>query len=160
MNFDQIKNLVMFKELVCPISNEKIDSNVSRLTIFISVILVAIFIFTLQPWFLYVAALDYFIRAFGNSQYSPLRFLALKISEIFGWSPKMIDKAPKVFASRLGFLCLLASSGLIIIGQTLASIIIAAMAGSLFLLDASNIICVGCVIYHHLVFPHFKNEKV
>lgn len=146
----------MIKDLICPISNEKIDSYVSQLTIFISVVLVVVFIFTGQPIPLYVAALDYGIRAFSSGELSPLRFIAIQLSKLFGWKPKMIDKAPKVFASRLGFLCLLASSILININMPTASIVIAVMATSLFLLDALGIVCVGCLIYHHLVFPYFR----
>src|ERR1035437_1222963 len=107
----------MRNNLLCPISNEKIDSNVSRLTIFISVILVIIFIFTLQPLFLYIATFDYCMRAFTSGTYSPLRFIAHGINTLLKWEHKMIDKAPKVFASRLGFLCLFASSILISIAM-------------------------------------------
>lgn len=149
----------MLKDLICPISNEKTDSNVSRLTIFISVILVVVFMFTLQPLFLYIAAADYFIRAFLKVEYSPLRFVALSISRLLKWKPKLIDKAPKVFASRLGFICLAASAILFHLGSFTASIAVAAMASSLFLLDALHIVCVGCVIYHHLVSPFFKNDN-
>lgn len=149
----------MLKGLICPISGERIDSNVSRLTIFISVLLVVVFIITQQPLPLYIAAFDYFVRAFGNMQYSPLRFIALKIAQAFGWTPKMIDKAPKVFASRLGFICLFTASLLFNLGMATASIIVAGMAGSLFLLDAMGIVCVGCLIYHNLVFPFFGNSN-
>lgn len=146
----------MFKNLICPISNEKIDSYISQLTIFLSVILASIFMITLKPQFLYVAALDYCIRAFSNGNYSPLRFIAIMISKILKWKPKMIDKAPKVFASRLGFLCLFASSILITINSPIASVSIALMATSLFLLDALGIVCVGCLIYHHIVYPIYQ----
>ncbi len=148
----------MIQGLVCPISNEKTDGNVSRLTIFISIILVVIFIFTHHPLYLYIAAFDYFIRAFLKVEYSPLRFAALNISKLLKWNPKLIDKAPKVFASRLGFICLFVSAVLINLGASTASIITAAIASSLFLLDALGIVCVGCLIYHHLVFPLFKNS--
>ena len=147
----------MFKNLICPVSNEKIDSYVSRLTIFMSVILVAVFIFTRNPLFLYTAAFDYCIRAFSSGGFSPLRFIAIQLTKIFRRDPKMIDKAPKVFASRLGFLCLFAASILISINLPVASTVIAAMATSLFLLDALGIICVGCLIYHNVVFPFYQN---
>lgn len=146
----------MFRDLICPISTERIDSNVSRLTILISSILVIVFIFTSQPIPLYIAALDYGIRAFGNSDFSPLRLIAKGIAGALSWNTKMIDKAPKVFASRLGFLCLLASTILINLDFELAAISISAMATSLFLLDAVGNYCVGCLIYHHLVYPFFK----
>lgn len=148
----------MLRSLICPVSNDKIDSYVSQLTIFISVLLVVTFIFTLQPAFLYIATLDYGIRAFSSGEYSPLRFIAIQVSELVKWNPKMIDKAPKVFASRLGFLCLLASSVLINIQFPMSALIIATLATTLFLLDALGIVCVGCLIYHHLVFPFYKNR--
>lgn len=146
----------MFSQLVCPISNEKIDSNVSRLTIFISVILVTIFMVTDQRILLYIAATDYFIRAFTSGKVSPLRFVALQVSNVLNWTPKMINKAPKVFAARLGFICLFSSAVLVNLGYSTASIVTASMACSLFVLDALGIVCLGCVIYHHLVFPFFK----
>ncbi len=148
----------MLTNLICPVSNEKIDSNVSRLTIFISVILVCVFMFTGVAVPLYIAAIDYGIRAFTSGKFSPLRMIAALVVKGFGWQPKMIDKAPKVFASRLGFLCLLASSVLVNINMLTAAIGVAAMATSLFLLDASGIVCVGCLIYHHLVFPFFYRK--
>jgi len=149
----------MLQSIICPISNEKIDSNVSRLTIFISVILVIVYIFTHQPFYLYLAALDYFIRAFLKVEYSPLRFVALSISNMLKLKPKLIDKAPKVFTSRLGIICLFTAAILFNLGLTTASIGITIMASSLFLLDALNIVCVGCLIYHNLVFPMFKNTN-
>lgn len=149
----------MLKGLVCPISSEKIDSNISRLTIFISIIFVSIFIFTREALYLYVPVFDYFIRAFTRSLFSPLRFIATKISIMLGWSSKMIDKAPKVFASRLGFLCLFASLVLIKLGLVTSSLIIAGIASTLFLLDALDVVCVGCLIYHHLVFPLFRDSN-
>lgn len=150
----------MIKNLICPVSNEKIDSYVSQLTIFFSVILVVSFMLAWQPVFLYIAAFDYGIRAFTNGNLSPLKAIAILVSRLFKWKPKMIDKAPKVFASRLGFLCLLASSILINVGLPSASVVIAIMATSLFLLDALGIICVGCVIYHHFVFPFYQKQKL
>lgn len=146
----------MFKNLVCPVSNEKIDKNLNQLTIFLSVILVSVSLITKNPVFLYIAAFDYFIRAFLNVQFSPLRLIAVGSKKLFRWNSRMIDKAPKIFASRLGFLCLLASSILINIDFPTASVIIALTASSLFMLDALGIVCVGCLIYHHIVFPFYQ----
>jgi len=63
------------KNIVCPISTEKIDSNVSRLTVFLNVILIALFLVTLNPIFIIVVTLDYFIRAALEAKYSPLWLL-------------------------------------------------------------------------------------
>lgn len=145
----------MFKDIVCPVSGDKIDRNVSQLTIFQSVILVGLFIYFKQPVYLYIAALDYFVRAFVDGQYSPLRFIANYIASFLRLKPRMIDKAPKLFASRVGFLCLLCTCLLFNVNMLTGSLVIAAFAGSLFLLDALGIVCVGCLMYHHLVYPIF-----
>ena len=63
------------KNIVCPISTEEIDSNVSRLTVFLNVILMALFLGTLNPIFIIVVTLDYFIRAALEAKYSPLWLL-------------------------------------------------------------------------------------
>lgn len=147
----------MFKNLICPVSNEKIDSYVSQLTSFMNFTLVLVSIITHKPLFLYMAAFDCCIRAFSSGRFSPLRLIAIQLTKIFRWEPKMIDKASKVFASSLGFLCLLVSSILINIDLSVASNVIAGMATSLFLLDAFGIICVGCLIYHTVVFPFYQN---
>jgi hypothetical protein len=69
-----------FKDVVCPISIEKIDSSVSRTTIFINVLLMVCFVFTLNPIFIGIVAIDYFIRATMKTKYSPIRVIALKIT--------------------------------------------------------------------------------
>jgi hypothetical protein len=130
----------------------------SRLTVFLGILLVVIFMLTGAVMPLYIATVDYFIRAFSNGEYSPLRIMSASLVKTFGWEPKMIDKAPKVFASRLGFLCLLASSILVNLNLPTVAIYVSAMVTSLFLLDALGIVCVGCVIYHHIVFPIFNNK--
>lgn len=140
-------------------SANRIDSVVNRLTIFISVVFVCVSFLTNEPLYLFIATGDYFIRAFLNPLLSPLRFVALYISRLLKLKPRMIDMAPKVFASRLGFLCLFASSVLVSVGMSTASMSIAAMACTLFVLDALGIICVGCVIYHNVVYPIAYGSK-
>ncbi len=95
----------MFESIVCPISSVKVNSNVSRLTVFINAVLMIVFMFTLNPIFLYVVTVDYGIRAMGYNNYSPLCFLASLIVKLTGSKFKIVDKAPKMFASRLGFTC-------------------------------------------------------
>jgi hypothetical protein len=63
------------------------------------------FMLTLNPIFLYVVTFDYGIRAMGYNNFSPLCFLAALIIKLIGSKSKMVDKAPKMFASRLGFIC-------------------------------------------------------
>jgi hypothetical protein len=147
------------KTLICPVSNKKVDSTISRLTIFFIVVLLLLFILTQQPAFAILAAVDYSLRASWNGEYSPLRLLlgspivkSLKVPE------KMVQAAPKVFASRLGFLCALAASVLSLLGYITAAQVVAGLLAGLAFMDSVFNLCMGCMIYNYIVFPFLGEE--
>ena len=149
----------MFTNIICPVSADKVDSNTSRLTVFINAALMIAFMVTLQPVLIYIVTIDYGIRAFGYNRYSPLCKLSSIILKTVGWKTKMVDKAPKMFASRLGFLCALAGSVFITLNMETASIAIIGLFVVLALLDSVVNLCVGCLIYNHFVFPFYKGTN-
>ncbi len=146
----------MFSNIICPISSEKVDSHVSRLTVFINAVLMIVFMITLSPTPLFIVTLDYGIRALGYNQYSPICLVSSILVKMFGWKAKMVDKAPKVFASRLGFICAFLGSVFITLNLPVAAVVIIALFTVLAVLDSVFDYCVGCMIYHHFVFPYFK----
>lgn len=148
----------MLTNLVCPVSPEKVDSHVSRLTVFINAALMIAFMFTLQPILLYIVTIDYGIRAAGYNHYSPLCFIASNIVRLTGSKPKMVDKAPKMFASRLGFICATLGVVFISLDMVMASMGIIGFFTALALADSVLNFCVGCLIYNYLVFPFFKDK--
>ncbi len=148
-----------FSEIVCPISNVKVDGNVNRLTAFIVVIFLALYLYTSNPYFMIIAAMDYFIRAFVNHRYSPLRLIARGVSNLIHLPKKEINVAPKIFASRLGFLCAFASVIFFYVGMPTASIIITIILSSLAIMDSVFNYCVGCLIYNTLVFPFYERNN-
>jgi len=148
------------KNLVCPISTETIDSNVSRLTVFFNVILMAIFLVTLNPAFIIVVTLDYFIRAAIHVKYSPIRLIALWGIGLLRLKKKPIGLAQKVFASRLGFLVALTSTVLILSGYPFASMAMAGLLMALSIMDSVFNFCVGCRIYSYVVIPYYKMKQM
>ncbi|HWB25619.1 MAG TPA: DUF4395 domain-containing protein [Chitinophagaceae bacterium] len=144
--------------IICPVSDELIDSNVSRLTVFLNVVLMALFIITLKPIFIYLVAADYFIRAALKVQYSPLRLVALTAINSLSLQKKPINLAPKIFASRLGFLCALASSVLVFLGFPVAAAIVAGFLMILSVMDSVFNFCVGCIIYNYIVYPFYHKK--
>lgn len=147
-----------FKDVVCPISVEKIDSNVSRITIFLNVILMVFFVFTLNPAFIGIVTIDYFTRAIVKVEYSPLRTIAIQISNLLKLDKKPINQAQKVFASRLGFLCSFSAMVLSFLGYPTSAIIIAGTLLFLSTLDSVFNFCAGCLIYNYLVYPFYKDK--
>src|SRR4051812_8960278 len=90
--------------LICPISPLRVNENVARVTAFLIVILVALYIFFPNPYLPLFLGIDFYIRGFTSLRYSPLSWLAAKINAIFQWPVLMTDKAKKIFAARVGFL--------------------------------------------------------
>ncbi|HWB26795.1 MAG TPA: DUF4395 domain-containing protein [Chitinophagaceae bacterium] len=144
--------------IISPVSDELIDSNVSRLTVFLNVVLMALFITTLKTIFIYLVATDYFIRAALKVQYSPLRLVALTAINCLSLQKKPINLAPKIFASRLGFLCALASSVLIFLGFPVAAAIVAGFLMILSVMDSVFNFCVGCIIYNYIVYLFYHKK--
>jgi len=149
----------MLNNLVCPISNKKIDSYLSRITVFLNVLLMLTYIFTRNPVFLLVVVADYLIRAFFNVKLSPMRFLAKFIRGLIKLDPKYIDLAPKVFAARLGFVFAFSALIAFVAGFNLLSIAIAIFLMTLSILDSVFDFCLGCFVYHYLVFPFFNKQN-
>ncbi|PHN05476.1 DUF4395 family protein [Flavilitoribacter nigricans] len=148
------------KTLICPVSTKRVDSSVSRLTIFFIVVLLLLFLVTKAPIFAIIAAVDYSFRASWNGQYSPLRLaLAVPITKSLNVPEKLVQAAPKVFASRLGLLCALAAAILSLLGYLTAAQIVAGFLAVLAFMDAALNLCMGCMIYHYLVFPLLGEEN-
>lgn len=131
----------------CPISNKKIDNNVSRLTVFFTVTFMTAFIFTRNPIYMIIATTDTAIRAWLDVKYSPLKWMASKAINSIKISPDTIDLAKKTFASRLGMLCGLVSVFFYFLGFEWTSLFVAGFWLLLAILDAVFNFCLGCVIY-------------
>lgn len=145
----------VFNDLICPISNTKIDSHLSRLTVFLNVALIGLYLLTGSLYFMVLVAIDYGIRAIWKPNYSPLRWVAAKLVRILGWSEKLADQAPKLFASRVGFLFAFTSVLLSPINHT-ASLIVAGILLVFAVLDSVFNFCVGCITYSYLVLPFYQ----
>jgi len=146
----------MMTNVVCPMSIVKIDSNISRTTVFLNVILMVIFMVTYNPIFAYIVAADYFIRASIGGKFSPIMYIAKAIIKPLNLKAKLIGLSQKVFASRLGFLCALAAVIFYHYDVYLGSMISMGMLAVLSFMDSVLNFCVGCVIYNYLVYPLFK----
>ena len=146
------------KEIVCPISIEKIDSNVSRLTVFINVVLMGLYLYAQNPLFIGIVACDYLIRAVFKVEYSPIRFLAYSIVSAINVKKKPINLAPKIFASRLGLICALTAAVLQLLGYSTGALITAGLLMVLSIMDSVFNFCVGCLIYNFFVYPFYKDK--
>lgn len=142
---------MIVKQLICPVSTEKVNENVVRTTALFVIVMVAAGIWLPLPVLLILVAADFFIRAFTKSKLSPLSFVSQQIVAITKLKSKPIDKAPKIFAARIGFLMSTAVVLLYFAQLTAASM---AVAGILTFFAALELIagfCMGCFIYTFVV---------
>ncbi|KOH44991.1 DUF4395 domain-containing protein [Sunxiuqinia dokdonensis] len=145
------------KNLFCPISNERINEQVPRITALL-VIVAVVLAFALDSLVVmaFVAA-DFFIRAFTKIKFSPLSCVAYWMTQMLNLPAKPIDKAPKIFAARMGFVMSLAFAVLFAAQLNTAAVVIAGVLVFFAGLEFAFAFCAGCTIYSYLVLPFYKN---
>jgi len=141
------------KNIVCPISTERIAEHLPRVNALLVILTIGLY-FILNTWLIPLFLMvDFFTRGFGDTRYSLLTRLSIFISQRLHLKSSLIDKAPKLFAARLGFVfsvsifllhLLAGGSGMFVLAFGLA-----VFAG----LECVCNICVGCHIYSWLVIP-------
>lgn len=144
------------KQIVCPISKDKVNEQVVRLNAIIGVLLViAGFAFDSAFYMLFLMS-DFFIRAFTPARFSPISFVSHWITNTMRLGDKQIDKAPKIFAARLGFLLLLVLNILVLTGAQTPAMIVGGIFVLFAMLEFALAICIGCIIYTYLILPFYK----
>lgn len=145
------------KNIFCPISEERINEQVPRITallVMVTVILALAFNSLLIMAFLVA---DFYIRAFTKLKFSPLSCVGYWITRLLKLPAKAIDKAPKIFAARMGFVMSLAVAVLFAVHLTIASSIVAGILVFFAGLEFSIAFCAGCTIYTYMVLPFYRN---
>lgn len=149
----------MLKNVVCPVSTKQIDSHASRLTALICAAGLAIYIVIGFLPLIVAVALDYLMRAAGLARLSPVRALAAASLSAANVQPKPTGEAPKLFASRVGLL-FAAAAMVLAVADSPAAVVPAAILCLFAVLDGALDFCVGCLTYHHLVFPFLGGSRV
>jgi hypothetical protein len=143
----------VFTQLICPVSPERVDENRVRVTALGVVFIMGIFLITGEVLLPALLAVDFFIRAFTGLNYSPLSFLAHQFVKLIGTQAVPIDKAPKIFAARIGLVLTILTT----IGALLNLPFLAYISGSVLILfaflECGLNFCMGCWVYSYLIYP-------
>jgi len=139
--------------LICPVSSDRIPEAAPRLTALFVILTLILYVISGALFLLVFLLCDFLIRGYGNSRYSLLARLSGFVIKQLGVTSALIDKAPKVFAARLGVVFVLLilmshiwSADLVGIGLS-AGLILFAMA------ECVLNFCVGCYVYVLVVLP-------
>ena len=147
-------------QLICLISSERIDKNVVRITALLTAATIAVYALLAMVseivviLLLALIAIDYFIRVFLPSKYSYMGWLGFRLARRFNLTPKQMDKAPKIFAVRVGLIFAIASIAFYFVNP-IAGVSVGLALMAFNLLDGLFDICIGCYTYTYVVRPIF-----
>lgn len=150
--------MARFSQLVCPISSERVDEHKVRTTAFGILSLMGLFFMTSNPVFLGIMLVDFYIRAFTRLKFSPLSYLAHLFVKVLRIEPVLIDKAPKMFAARVGFLLTSLTLGAALLNLPIMAAVTGTTLVFFSFLECGLNFCAGCWVYTFIVLPLTKNK--
>lgn len=140
-------------KLICPVSLETIDKRVSRVgAVTTAAALVAYAATGFWP-ILAVVVTDYLVRVFTPFRPPVSVPSSWLVKAVWPGGADLMNKGPKIFAWRVGFLMAAASLVLLPVSPT-ASIATAAALAGFNVLDGACNFCVGCAVYTYVVLPY------
>lgn len=144
--------------ILCPVSDEKVNEKLVRFTAFLAFVISLIFIVNPHFFLVLFLAFDFYMRGFGVSRISILALTGQGLKDYIPFRSKTIDKAPKIFAARLGFvLSLIAMIFSLLELNVAAQATISILAFFAFLEWAMGF-CMGCYIYSWIIIPYFTRK--
>ena len=144
------------KHILCPISNERINEHVTRINALFGVVLLVTGLLTNFVLVLIFLMADFYIRAFTQLKFSPISYASHWLTNTLNLGEKSIDKAPKIFAARIGFLMTLFIAVLYLLNFHTASYIVGGILVFFASLEFALAICMGCLIYTYLILPFYR----
>jgi hypothetical protein len=134
----------------CPISGEKGNETVIRITALLVVLITSAAFFFNNPFLLLFLCVDFFLRASKNEQLSVLRWTATYISDTLNLPIRPTDLAPKRFAAWIGFVFSLLLILLNLAEFKLAFYFVSSVLIFCAFLESVFSFCVGCVVYQFI----------
>jgi hypothetical protein len=119
-----------------------------RLTAFLVLILIIIYLITGAGAAPIALTLDFALRAFGLPQYSPLGFIAGTLATALKLPAKPVYLPPKRFAARVGFVFCVAVTILHYADYEVAATLVGAVLALFAALESLAGFCAGCYVYN------------
>lgn len=134
----------------CPISLKKSDTITNRIATSIVVAVLILFLYSHLLAIMLFLIIDFLIRIFGFSRFSPIYLLSSSMQKALKLEPKLADDAPKKFAMVVGFIFIVLVAILFALKLYIATIITAVIYIICALLDIIFGFCIACLIYPYV----------
>lgn len=148
----------MFDNLVCPISHRRIDRNVVRVNGLVTTLGLVAYVLTGWGWIIVPIGLDYVLRAMMDGPTSPMTRLATLLARALRLPYRAMDKASKVFASRIGVCFALGAAITHFVAPSVAPVLAGVLA-VFTTLESVFDLCVGCVVYTYVALPLYRARE-
>ncbi len=147
------------KNVVCPISGEKVLVNIPRITALLVLSFMGLYLLSNQALIVGILIVDFFIRGFLKTKFSPLAFIAKNVHGLFLWgNEKSVNKAPKIFAARLGFVFTSLILVLHVVGLHHMGVVVSGLLVLFAGLECIINFCVGCWVFTLFVHPFYSKN--
>jgi len=132
---------------LCPISDQRQDTQLARINALFLLLFSLIFAFTQIGWVLVFVCIDLIIRGFFNSRYSLIAMMGKQLVKWSGLKPKWVNAGPKIFAAQVGSFFAVFSLLFLTFGSYSISIALVSMLAFFAFLEAFFGYCVACTLY-------------
>ena len=132
---------------VCPVSDKRINEHIARTNALFAVVFILAYVFKSNELIILLLLVDFLLRGFELSAYSPFAFLSAKLVRFLNIKPKIDNAGPKLFAARIGAFFSLAILVTSVAGLDVAAYILTAVFGLCASLEGFFGYCIACRIY-------------
>lgn len=147
-------------DAICPISDRRVDENVTRFNATFTVLLLLTYAITGSILPIIFLAIDFLTRGAKSPQYSLIAILSNRTVNLIGITPKIINGGPKFFAARIGFIFSIAILFSKVFEATTVGYAFAAVFGLCAFLEAAFGFCVACQIYPFMYKLTYRSTLV
>ena len=144
--------------ILCPVSAEKVNEKIVRFTALLTFLIALGFIYKPNILLIVFLAFDFYSRGFGISHISILAITSFGLKDYIPFRSRIINKAPKIFAARIGFILSLLALMLLSTNLALASQITMVVLVFFAFLEWCVGFCMGCYIYNWIILPYFNKR--
>jgi hypothetical protein len=146
------------KNIICPVSPLRVDENIVRFTALWVVLLAGVTVLVPNIYIPIYLVFDFYLRAFTKARFSPLSWISIQFVKTLKLKPHLIDKAPKIFAARIGLSLTVLMAVAALVGFTTLLISVGAVLMLFAFLECGVNFCAGCWVYTYIVLPIYKDK--
>jgi len=134
----------------CPISLNRIDSNLVRIISLQVIVVSLLLVLSSNLIFAYILLFDFSVRTLNIKKISPFTIVAQFFLRFFRLQPQLCDEAPKRFALYLGLGIVGFLTLLLLFSFTKTAILLAVILILCAAFETMFDYCIGCKIYYLL----------